>query len=139
MTQSFYGREDHDLTDRLLSELPGILGWAIEGWDRLRRRKHFSQPDSALELLGQLADLSSPIAAFIRDCCKVGPGYRVTTEEMFKEWQGWCHKNGRKEPGTVQSFGRDLSASIPTLRRVQGREGEERFRAYEGIGLVVDW
>ncbi len=30
MENSFYGREDHGLTDRLLTELPGILKWAIE-------------------------------------------------------------------------------------------------------------
>lgn len=32
LTQSFYGKEDTGLTDRLLNELPGILNWAIEGW-----------------------------------------------------------------------------------------------------------
>ena len=31
LTQSFYGKEDTGLTDRLLNELPGILNWAIEG------------------------------------------------------------------------------------------------------------
>lgn len=139
LRESFFGREDHELTDRLLTELPGILGWAIEGWDRLRRRRHFSQPDSALELLGQLADLSSPVAAFVRDCCRVEPGLRVAVDDIFKEWQDWCHKAGRREPGTVQSFGRDLMAAVPSLRRVQGREGEERFRVYEGIALTTNW
>lgn len=37
-TNSFYGHEDHELTDRLLSELPGILVWAIQGWQRLQER-----------------------------------------------------------------------------------------------------
>ena len=35
LTESFYGREDPGLTDKLLSELPGILNWAIAGWARL--------------------------------------------------------------------------------------------------------
>jgi putative DNA primase/helicase len=38
MTESFYGKEDTGLTQRLLAELPGILNWAIEGWHRLRER-----------------------------------------------------------------------------------------------------
>ncbi len=41
LTQSFFGNEDHGLTDRLISELPGILNWAIEGWRRLRERGRF--------------------------------------------------------------------------------------------------
>ena len=38
---SFFGREDPGLTDRLMGELPGILNWAIEGYERLQARGHF--------------------------------------------------------------------------------------------------
>jgi len=38
LAQSFYGREDHTLAGRLLPELPGILNWSIEGWERLQAR-----------------------------------------------------------------------------------------------------
>jgi putative DNA primase/helicase len=34
LTRSWYGQEDTALTDRLLAELPGILLWAIAGWQR---------------------------------------------------------------------------------------------------------
>ena len=33
LTKSWYGREDHDLTERLLEELPGILNWSIIAGD----------------------------------------------------------------------------------------------------------
>ena len=39
-TESFYGREDTGLTERLLGELPGILNWAVEGWQRQIGRAH---------------------------------------------------------------------------------------------------
>ena len=45
LRESFYGREDHELIDKLLAELPGILVWAIEGWYRLHQRRRFLQPD----------------------------------------------------------------------------------------------
>ena len=64
LTQSWYGNEDTALTDRLLAELPGILLWAIAGWQRLRDRGHFVQPDAGKELIGELADLASPVGAF---------------------------------------------------------------------------
>jgi putative DNA primase/helicase len=38
LTESFYGREDKALTEKLLTELPGILNWAIEGYVRRRLR-----------------------------------------------------------------------------------------------------
>ena len=39
--ESFYGREDPDLLDRFVPELPAILNWALEGWDRLYQRGRF--------------------------------------------------------------------------------------------------
>lgn len=135
LTRSFYGREDLSLTDKLLTELPGILLWAIEGWWRLQERGHFVQPDSALELLGELNDLSSPISAFVRDRCVVGPAYRTPVDDLFAAWRTWCEANGRKEAGTIQTFGRDLLAALPQIRRVRPQVGDERYRGYEGIGL----
>jgi putative DNA primase/helicase len=135
LAHSWYGREDIGLTDRLLGELPGILLWAIRGWERLRRRGHFVQPAAGKELLGELEDLSSPIGAFVRECCFVGPGYRDRVARLFSRWQAWCVTKGRKEAGTEQTFGRDLLAAVPTLRRVRARQGDDRYRAYEGIKL----
>jgi putative DNA primase/helicase len=137
LTQSFFGHEDLGLFDRLLPELGGILLWAVEGWRRLAERGHFLQPDSSLELLGDLAALSSPIAEFIHDCCLVGPGYQAATDDLYGAWRAWCERKGRREPGPVNIFARDLLAALPTLRRTQPREGEHRYRAYEGIGLVA--
>jgi putative DNA primase/helicase len=138
MSQSFYGQEDHGLTDKLLVERPGILLWAIEGWRRLRDRGHFVQPDSALELLGDLSELSSPIGAFVRERCMVGPGYRAAVDDLYAAWKEWCEDKGWKQPTTEQVFGRDLLAAVPTLRRVRPRTGDggERQRAYDGIGLL---
>ena len=70
-TRSFYGQEDLALFDRLRPELPGILRWAIAGWERLNRRGRFIQPGSARELVATMDELTSPIAAFLRDRCIV--------------------------------------------------------------------
>jgi putative DNA primase/helicase len=45
--RSWVGKEDRQLTDRLLAELPGILCWSMDGWRRLRKRGHFRQPRSS--------------------------------------------------------------------------------------------
>ena len=135
LSESFYGREDHGLTEKLLAELSGIMLWSVEGWRRLQQRGYFVQPDSALELLHELYDLSSPISAFIRDRCYVGPAYRVTVDDLFAAWKSWCEANGRKEAGTIQTFGRDLLAALPRIRKVRPRVADDRYRGYEGIDV----
>jgi putative DNA primase/helicase len=136
LTQSWEGREDINLTDRLLLELPGILLWAVEGWLRLRERGHFMQPEAGKDLLSDLEDLSSPVLAFVKERCAEGPGLTATVAELFNAWRLWCQDVGRKEPGTEAVFGRDLLAAVPTLRKVRPREGKTRYRGYEGICVM---
>jgi hypothetical protein len=112
LTQSFYGKEDHGLTGKLLTELPGILNWAIAGWGRLTTRGHFKQPASALEAMEQLEDLTSPIGAFVRDRCDIGAAYSIDVDLIFGAWRTWCEEQGRDHPGTKQLFGRDLHPTI---------------------------
>jgi putative DNA primase/helicase len=138
LTRSFYGQEDHALTDKLLAEREGILLWAVEGWRRLRARGRFVQPDSALEALAEMGDLASPVTAFIRDCCNVDSLETVAVGDLFGVWESWCKSQGReKYAGSVQSFARDLLAAEPSVRRRRVRDDGGRTRVYEGVGLRV--
>jgi putative DNA primase/helicase len=135
LTQNFLGKEDPQLTDKLLTELPGILLWAIAGWQRLRERGYFVQPKSAAELAGEMEDLCSPIAIFVRECCDVGPNNQAPVDDLYAAWVRWCEANGRDRPGNVQTFGRDLRSVVTGLRSARPREGDDRYRAYDGIRL----
>ncbi|MCA9056282.1 MAG: hypothetical protein KDA75_20775, partial [Planctomycetaceae bacterium] len=103
LTESFYGKEDTGLTDRLLGELPGILNWAIEGWKRLRERGHFVMPSSVRDVVREIEDLSSPVSAFVRDACVVGPGHRISVDSLYSAWKQWCEGEGRQAVTTKQT------------------------------------
>jgi P4 family phage/plasmid primase-like protien len=138
MTESYLGREDPGLIDRLLPELPGILNWAIAGWRRLRARGYFLLPAASRELVQQLADAASPVAAFVRDECVVEPEGEVEKDELFRVWRLWCERNGR-HPGTSDTLGRELMAALggkvrATRRRAAGR----RVPIYAGLRLVEE-
>ncbi|MGE0651669.1 MAG: phage/plasmid primase, P4 family [Alphaproteobacteria bacterium] len=139
MSRSFYGREDHGLTDRLLDELPAILNWAIDGWERLRARGRFEQPASSVEAMEAMEDLSSPVGAFVREKCDVGSGLTVEIDRLFAAWCAWCRDQGRGDfHGSVQSFGRDLRACVTGLASRRPRDlanQGDRQRMYVGITL----
>ena len=136
LTESFYGREDPALTDRLLCELPGVLNWSIAGLERLRNRGYFLQPASAAEILQDLEDLGSPISAFVREECRVGPGHTVEVNRLFEGWKEFSKRQGRDHAGTAQTFGRDLRAILPGLTTVRPQDDQGgRLRFYQGIGL----
>ncbi len=137
LRNSFYGREDHALTSKLLTELPGVLNWALDGWATLKSHGFFRQPESARAELEQLEDLASPIGAFLRERCEIGPAYSADVTDVFRVWTGWCTAQGRDRPGTVQGFGRDLHAAVPGLKIVQPREDGARVRTYQGLRLKI--
>lgn len=136
MTRSFYGAENPTLTDELAHELPGIFNWALDGLERLRARGRFVQPSASLEAIRELEDLGSPVGAFIRDECMVGPEFEVPRDQLYRVWQQWSEDHGRRAT-TAETFGRDLRSVVPGIRSIQPRNSDgSRFRAYAGIGLA---
>jgi len=128
------GREDPQLTSRLLTEIAGILLWAIEGWRRLRERGRFDESGTGTaELRQQLEELSSPLQAFIRDRCVTGEGREVSRDALYAAYRAWCTESGKQYIEDAAGFGRNLRAALPTLtdrnHRVEGRQ--QRF--YVGI------
>lgn len=135
MAHSFFGREDPGLTARLMAELSGIFRWAVEGWHRLRARGYFVPPKSSAAAVQELADLGSPIGAFVREACTQGAGAEVGVDQLFTAWRVWCADQGVERAGTKAQFGRDLNAAVPGLNITQPRVDGDRVRVYVGLGL----
>jgi putative DNA primase/helicase len=134
LSRSFYGHEDPLLTDRLLAEASGIFNWALQGLERLLERGYFEQPSSALAALRRLEDLSSPVGAFVRDECEIGPGLRIAKDDLWNAWKEWTNLEGGR-PGTKAVFIKDLIAAYPEVRpRRAGIDGDRR-QVLDGIQL----
>jgi putative DNA primase/helicase len=123
------------LTNKLLTELPGILNWALAGWEMLNRVGYFKQPASAQQAMEQLEDLASPIGAFVRERCEIGAGFSANVSDVFNAWEEWGKAQRRDHTGTVQSFGRDLGAAVPGLKIDRKGPRGERVRVYQGLRL----
>jgi putative DNA primase/helicase len=135
MTRSFLHREDRTLDERLSAELPGILAWALDGLDRLVANGRFTVPASSRDAADLMADLASPVSAFVRDCCERKPDATVAADRLYDAWKQWCEDNGH-HPGAKATFGRNLRAVVPELKVSQPREGNLRVRTYVCIGLL---
>lgn len=134
---SFLGKEDHGLMDRLRGELAGILRWAADGWVRLKANgKKFTVSDTAAELHRQLSDLSSPTKMFVAEACRLDPASEVSVTELFTAWRDWC-KDRNREEGSEQIFGRNLKAAFPHVRDTRPVEDGRRVRKYAGLTLKL--
>lgn len=133
MTRTFLGKENLDLTDELLGELPGILLWALDGLERVTRQGRLTEPRSSVDSVLALQDSASPISAFLRDHCDKGD-YEVEVASLYAAWKDWSESNG-SPAGSRQAFGRDLRAVVPGLKERQPRIGGVQVRHYVGLRL----
>ncbi|MBM3981571.1 MAG: hypothetical protein FJ304_15095 [Planctomycetes bacterium] len=140
LPNSFLGREDKALDDKLAAELPAILQWAAKGYVRLRTQGAFTENDAAKEHVRHLEELSSPVRAFVRECCRMGPTEQLLRSELYNAWCAWCEDRAIP-PSADNIFGRDLRAACPHVADAQLRSIGGRVRVLRGIGLRQrdDW
>ncbi len=137
LKNSFLGHEDPDLWGKLQAEIPGIVLWAIHGWDELRKRGRFSEPASAASLRTDLKELSSPVSAFVQDKCVLAPGETVVKQKLYESYCEWCRLNGHNHC-SQSVFGRNLKAAHPEISGgAQQRAAGKRERCYSGVRLVI--
>ena len=139
LLQSWLGKEDHNLEPRLQSELPGILNWSLNGLERLTidNQNRFTRLSAAEDMLGILRDLASPIAAFVRERCKIGINKEVEISLLFEAFRHWCETNAYPV-SSKHVFARDLRAAFPGIQVRQHGTHNIRTRYYRGISLQPD-
>ncbi|MDV7246763.1 MULTISPECIES: phage/plasmid primase, P4 family [Rhodococcus] len=139
MNQKFRGTDamsstlEHDLN----KEVSGILNWALDGLACLSTRGRFVQPASGREVLEDAAELGSPMGAFVRDCCDVGNGFRLSTERLYDEYERFVGRNGK--PLGKAKFGAELRSymkgAYPDVAFDRKKRGVDGRPAYEGLAL----
>ena len=132
---SFYGNENPNLTDQLMSELPGIMNWAREGFLRLKARGRFIQPQSAAQTIEEMAKLASPVTEFVEEQCDLGDDLFIDIDALYQAWRQWCSNTGRNHPGASNTFSQKLHDAFPRVVTVRPRIGKNRNRVFAGIDI----
>lgn len=134
--KSYLGQEDHTLEERLSTEIPGILNWSLEGYDRLMERGRFEGTTSGREMLEEMESGSSPIPDFLEECCEQDPDATVKKLELYRHWKMWAENHGLN-PGSHSTFGIRLNAAFPgkfSSKRLRDEDGGRTW-AYKGLRL----
>jgi putative DNA primase/helicase len=85
---------DDTLAERLKSEWPGILAWAIEGCKDWQRQGGLAPPNAVTEATAQYLDEQDALSAWVGECCTLHPDARETATRLFKSWSQWAQAAG---------------------------------------------
>ncbi|MCV0438785.1 MAG: DUF5906 domain-containing protein [Hydrogenophaga sp.] len=144
-TQSFFGREDHKLTEKLIAELPGILNWALDGLKALQDRGAFIQPASGLEAVEELVRKTTPILGFISDALEFDAGAWVSKDKLYDVYRQWCADEGAKHVLQKNSFMGEVYSNsdgrlITFNPRVKCKDGTSKpLKAVKGARIKDEW
>ncbi len=127
-TQTFLGREDHHLGDRLLTELPGIFNWAMDGLARLRKRGYIKDHPAGIDARDEFEQMSSPMKAFIEDWCVVHDSAVVPVDILWMAHKNWAAENGTKNY-SKRKFIVELKGACGSVKRARRRIDPDHFLA----------
>ena len=131
---SFEGREDRTLKERLLTELQGILAWAVEGY-RMYQREGLNPPECVQLSKEEYRKGMNPLSEFVEDECILDGGLTVASGALYGHYLEYCNANGIRYYVGRKKFCALLQAMDVRLGRAGTRAGERIFR---GIGLKED-
>ena len=101
----FTGREDKDLRDKLLAELPQILGWLLEGY-KLYRKEGLEKPDVIKQATADYRENMDIVQQWINECCECKPDYFERANTLYDNFRAFCLRRDQRTNQTM--FGRNL-------------------------------
>jgi len=99
---------DPTLGEKLRSEYPVILRWAVEGCLQWQQRG-LNPPAAVLDATADYLSAEDRIGQWVEERCDVGHAYSAATGELYRSWTQWCESAGEK-PGTLKRFSQNLES-----------------------------
>jgi len=123
--------QDKQLPEKLLSELPGILAWAVEGcleW----QKSGIGVPDEVKDAVNNYRSEMDALGGFLEDCCLTETDSKCSAKSLMEAYEKWCEQNGEKVY-SQKFFGGQLTAK--GFERYKGAGG---YYWWKGIGLLSE-
>lgn len=118
---------DTTLTPRLLSNLPAIFNWCLEGYLILRRTRDFTTMEDEEQAKQEFMEASNPLITFLKD---TEPQGRISKNDLYMKYVDWCQEAGHKQ-GSRTYFSREIKRILPEGTKIHdGWYQGERFKGY---------
>jgi putative DNA primase/helicase len=85
--------KDKKLSEKLATEAPGILAWAVRGfleWQESGLR----EPNEVLASTQDYRNEQDVLGAFLDECCLIGPEYSDTSQNIYAAYVRWAKETG---------------------------------------------
>lgn len=128
---SFKGREDRGLGDRLKTERAGIMNWMIEGLKRLTEQGKFTECPSVASAVKDLKAKELPLETWLKDNLAADEStHYVEKAEVYRRYAQYADDEGHEQPTDVK-IAMAVKDAFPN--RGVGRAGMRRVPVFWGL------
>lgn len=92
--ENFEGKEESRLDEKLLSELPGILNWAIEGLKKWHQQGLKNRPQAVIEATDKYKKDSDTVGQWFEWNMVQHPNGEIKSSEAYNDYLEWAKENG---------------------------------------------
>lgn len=136
--------QDPQLEQKLTTPaaLSGVLNWAIDGWDRLRKNEfQFTNDDTLGRTRDRWVNWGENVDKFINICVDPDPdAENLSTREAWRVYRAWCKENG-EEPVGQRKFTQKLkngNTDVGYKKSVRPHGNEQPTNGYKSLGFTDD-
>lgn len=106
--------QDHQLAEKLKTELNGIFLWMLDGLKELWEQGKFDEGETGKEAVRKFKRENNNIISFTEDWCRLVQGATCLKDTMYRLYVLWCERNGSK-PFTQNRFARMLKSCFSKI------------------------
>lgn len=98
---------DLQLDEKLLSEIPGIFNFALEGLTRLRKQGHFTTVEQSAAMSKEYRKMQDIYSAFLEDETWCNLEGKTQPTDLYKAFKAWASENGIRHVASKISISRE--------------------------------
>lgn len=110
-------KKDKQLPGKLRRELPGILAWAVRGYQLYKQDKGLKMPAAVYQAVAEYRHEMDSISQFLEECTE--PGGDVPANMLYAAYKDWA-RSGEQYVHTSTKFGVEVSKQYQKMKDVRG-------------------
>lgn len=108
--------QDKHLLEKLIPEIPGIIGWALEGAKRLAENNYvFSQSKASASVFAEFEEEMSGAIMFFNENYIIDAEERTPRQDLYQHYLDWTKSNGKRGAYSKRRFDKELLDNIKGL------------------------
>lgn len=136
-TNSYQGRENRQLKQMIRRRGQMICTWALRGLADLRKHGCFVDPKANDHIKKRFERLSTPMIAFLHECCNVQSGESVAHMDLWAAYNAWAQENGL-DRASSEVFKQRLIMVEPSIQEDAVRRFDTVVAGWSGVSLSRD-